>query len=391
MSAKHDVILLVESNPDISDLIANQTLRPFGYRVEVVKTAAAAIQNTARLSPELIIVNLNLPGLSGKDYLVALSSQGLDIPVIVLSEKGMESDVIQAFRLGASDYILWPAREAEVISAVERVLKQIWARKEREDLARQLNKTNQELHRRVRELTTIFAIGKAVTSITDQNDLFKKIIEGAIYISEADLGWLLLREGDSKVFTLRAHHKLPDTLAEKLNQPWDDGISSLVSISGESLAIHGDPLKRFKVSRLGRSILAVPVKIQNEVVALLVVVRKASKPFGPNPQALLESMADYASISIVNARLFRALEERARSLQDAVKRARASEHSKDEMLNKIQQELFDPLSCARTSINALINDPELSIDYAQRNLIGSAQDKLLQMSLFLAHLTFPSD
>jgi FixJ family two-component response regulator len=391
MKAKDDVILLVESNPDISDLIANQTLGSFGYSVEVVKTAAAAIQNTARLSPELIIVNLNLPGLSGKDYLVALSSQGLDIPVIVLSEKGMESDVIQAFRLGASDYILWPAREAEIISAVERVLKQIWARKEKDDLARQLNRTNQELHRRVRELTTIYAVGKAVTSITDQNDLFKKIIEGAIYISEADLGWLLLREGDSKEFTLRAHHKLPDDLAENLNQPWDDGISSLVSISGESLSIHGDPLKRFKVFRLGQSILAVPVKIQNEVVALLVVVRCRPKPFGPNPKALLESMADYASISIVNARLFRALEERAHSLQDAVKRAQASECSKDEMLSKIQQELFDPLSSARTSINALLIDPDLKINNAQRELIGSTQDKLLHMSLFLANLTFPSE
>jgi hypothetical protein len=61
------------------------------------------------------------------------------------------------------------------------------------------------------------------------------------------------------------------------------------------------------------------------------------------------------------------------------------------MLNKIQQELFDPLSCARTSINALLIDPELSIDYAQRNLVGSAQDNLLQMSLFLANLTFPSE
>lgn len=391
MKESRDVILLVESNPDISEIIARQTLSPFGYRVEVIKTAAAAIQNTARLYPELIIVNLNLPGLSGKDYLVALSSQGLNIPVIVLTEKGMERDAIQAFHLGASDYILWPAREAEIISAVERVFKQIWARREKEDLTRQLNKTNQELHRRVRELTTIYAVGKAVSSTKEQDDLFMKLVEGAIHISDADLGWLLLKEDESKVYTLRAHHRLPESLVRKMNQPWDDGISSLVCTSGKSLSIHGDPLQRFKISGLGRSILAVPIKIQNDVVALLVVVRKAPIPFGPNPRALLESMADFASISIVNARLFKTLEERARELQAAVEYAQESERSKDEILNKIQQELFEPLSIVRTSINTLIVDPELRINQAQRDYIGCAQDKLLQMSLFLADLTFPNE
>jgi two-component system NtrC family sensor kinase len=318
MTSPRERILIVESDPEISDLIARQALRPLGYQVRVVGAAQVAIQDAVRLLPDVIIVNLNLPGLSGKDLLVALSSQGITPPVIVIAEKGMEGDVIQAFRLGASDYLSWPVREAEVVSAVERALSQVRARRERERLAQKFEKTNQELQRRVRELTTIFGIGKAVTSVTDQRTLFDKIIEGAVFVSEAEKGWLLLRKGNGKSFILSGCRNLPKSVESKVGQPWDDGISSLVALSGEALSIHGNPLKRFKVYRLGKSALVVPVKAQKEVVGLLVVIREEAVPFSPSNQAMVEAVADYASISLVNARLFEALEQRASSLQKAM-------------------------------------------------------------------------
>ena len=193
----------------------------------------------------------------------------------------MENDVIQAFRLGASDYLTSPIREAEVVSAVERVLKQVRARRERKSLTRQLNKINEELHRRVRELTTIFALGKAVTSITDQRALLNKIVEGALFITEADYGWILFRAERGKAFILRACGNLPKTISDKIDQPWEDGISSLVALSGESLSIYGEPLKRFKIAFLGQSALVIPIKAKKEVIGAVVVVRKMAKPFSP--------------------------------------------------------------------------------------------------------------
>jgi GAF domain-containing protein len=141
--------------------------------------------------------------------------------------------------------------------------------------------------------------------------LFDKIVEGAVYITEADCGWLLLRDERVRTFMLGACRNMPKSVSEKLNQPWDDGISSLVALSGEALSIHGEPLQRFKVAKLGQSVLVVPVKVNKEVVGLMVVVRKSAQPFGASNQALLEAVADYASISMVNVRLFKALDERA--------------------------------------------------------------------------------
>ncbi len=356
MAVAQERILLVESDPEISDLIARQVLKPLGYQVRVAGDATMAIQESIRISPDVIVVNMYLPGLSGKDLLVALTSQGVDTPVIVIAEKGMEGDVIQAFRLGASDYLAWPVREAEVVSAVERALGQVRSRRERERLSQQLEKTNIELQRRVRELTTIFGIGKAVTSVTNQTTLFNKLIDGAVFVAEADKGWLLLRRGESKDYVLSACKNMPKSIVAKIGRPWDDGISSLVALSGESLSIYGNPLKRFKVAQLGRSALVVPVKAQKEVVGLLVVIRIAAKPFNSSNQTMLEAVADYASISLMNARLFDALEKRARSLQKAVESSKDSEQIKAEMFQNVAQELRTPLTAMEHLIELLNED-----------------------------------
>lgn len=384
MKTPRERILLVESDPEISDVIARQTLQPMGYQVEVVGAAGQAIQEAMKTSPDVIIANLNLPGLSGKDLLVALSSQGLEVPIVVIAEKGKEGDIIQAFRLGAADLLSLPIREAEVLSAVERVLRQGQARREREELSRQLRQTNQELQRRVRELTTIFSIGKAVTSITNQRALLDQVVEGAVYVTEADMGWLLLKEEKGKNFILSACRNLPDAITKKLNQPWEDGLSSLVALSGEPLSIYGEPLKRFKVAQFGQSALVLPVKAKKEVIGMLVVVRKTAKPFGPNNQTLAEAVADYASISLMNSRLFKALEDRAKSLQGAADLFRLSENITKDMLRALAFEAGEPLVGSITALEKLALADNLSPE--QVDVLQKTRARLKTMEGLMASL-----
>jgi len=313
MAKEQERILIVESDPAAADLLARQALSGMGLQIKVVNEAASALKQAAQFNPDVVIANLNLPGLSGKDLMAALSSRGSSIPVIMVAEKGQEKDVIQAFRLGASDYISAPLREAEVVSAVERALKAVRARKERQELSLQLQRSNQELHKRVAELTTLFAVGKAVTSITDQQTLFQEIILGTIKITHADYGWLLVQDEGSKKFLLRAHRKLPKPFSALMGQVWDDGMSSLVAVSGETLMMHGKPFRRIQISALGKAAMVTPVKVQNQVVALLSVLRKEDAEFSLSDKAMLEAVSDYAAISLANARLFRALDQRAAS------------------------------------------------------------------------------
>jgi signal transduction histidine kinase/CheY-like chemotaxis protein len=334
-----------------------------------------------------MLVDLSLPGLSGKDLLVALASQGVQTPLIIMARRGAEADIIQTFRLGAADYLLLPAREAEVVNAVNRVLQQVHDRRERDRLSQQLQQANQELQSRVRELTTIFALSKAMTSVTDQAILFGKILEGAIRITQADLGWFLLREDVDRPFIVVAENGLPDALGVRLNQPWDDGISSLVAMSGEPLTIHGEPLRRFKISSLGMAALIVPVKIQKKVIGLLVMLRKQANPFGLSEQHLLDALADYAAISLVNARLFRTVEERARSLQQMADAAQVGEKVKNEVLRVVKKELTGPVSAALTALLQLSKDPTIRLRPDQRQQLAVAQDHLIDVQQIAEAIT----
>lgn len=366
-------IIIVESDPDIADLIGRQSLKPLGCQVNVVGDAALAIKSALQTPPDLIIANLNLPGLSGKDLLAALNSQGIKSPVIIVAEKGQEVEAIQAFRLGAIDALFWPARDAEVVSCVERALRQTQEARERQKLDRQLKATNDELQRRLRDLTAILATGKAVISITDQRLLFERILDSVLQLAEADICWLLLREERSNSYLLRAQRNLPEAWAKKMNQPVDDGISSLVALSGESLIMNGAPLQKFKIAALGRSVGVIPIKIQNEVIGLLVVVRRNERELARDTQTLLEAIADYASISLVNARLFRALEQAAES-------ARGDEKNRLALLENLRALIHNEVQAASYPLNLVMTESPGSLTDDQRKALESVQTALQRLA-----------
>jgi DNA-binding response OmpR family regulator/GAF domain-containing protein len=385
--AARERILIVESDPVISDLVARQALQMAGFQTMVVSDANSAIGKAMQFAPDVIIVNENLRGLSGKDLLVALTSQGIETPVIMLAPRGSEMEIIQAFRLGATDYLLWPVREAEVINAVERVLKQVRDRRERERLTLQLQQINTELQQRARELTTIFAVGKAVISITDVNILFKNILEGAARVTQADLGWLMLRDDASKNFVVAAIHNLPASLSVEINKPWDDGISGLVAMSGESLSIYGEPIRRFKLASLGQSVLVVPIKVQRKVIGILVVMRSQSLPFKGSEQNLVEAVADYLSIYMVNVRLFKVVEDRARYLQVMVDNAQTGEKVINGILQSVKKEIAVPIKDARATLARLEGDASIRWNPNQREWIITLQDKLILLDQIAEAIT----
>ncbi len=371
--ATGEQILIVESDPDIADLIGRQSLRPLGYQVTVVGDAGSAIKHAIQTPPDLILANLNLPGLSGKDLLTALNSQGVKSPLIVIAEKGQEADAIQAFRLGATDVIFWPLRDAEVVSIVERALSQTQEARERQKLDRQLKAAHEEQQRRLRDLTTILSTAKAVVSITDQRILFDRILESALQVAEADICWLMLRDERSNTYLLRAHRNLPEAWAKKMNQAVDDGISSLVALSGESLVMNGPPLQKFKIAALGKTVGVIPIKIHNEVIGLLIVVRKSDREIIRDAQALLEALADYASISLVNARLFRALEQNAET-------ARTGEQHRYATLESVRELIQSEVQAASYPLNLVLTEMPGALNLEQKTALESVQAALQRLS-----------
>jgi GAF domain-containing protein len=269
---------------------------------------------------------------------------------------------------------------------VERVTRQGRERRERERLSGELRQSNQMLQARIQEQNVLFAVGKAVTSITDQSLLFDRLLESAARLTRAELGYLLLREDLNQPFYLVAHRGLPASLAQYINQPWDDGVSSLVAMSGETLAIHGEALRRFKISSLGESAQMSPIKVQKQVIGLVCVMRKKAQPFNENDKTLLEALGDYASISIVNARLFRTIEQRAQALQLMVDK---SQRSTGDRLLHLKDEFSTWLETTRVALERLVKAPGGHLSEAQNREIVILRNQFQLFSHSLEGLANP--
>lgn len=109
-------ILIVEDDRDLVDLL-NFTLRRAGFGVHLAHDVPMAIRLLEQVDPDLAIVDLNLGSGSGFDVLKGLRQRS-DIPAIMLTGRHAEEDKVQAFELGADDYVEKPFSHRELIARI---------------------------------------------------------------------------------------------------------------------------------------------------------------------------------------------------------------------------------------------------------------------------------
>lgn len=380
-------ILVIDDDPDVLDLVAQQVLVPQGYAVATASDGNMGLQLAMKMQPDIIITSLTLPGLSGRDLLAALRTQKVQCTVIATGPKGEETKALQAFRLGAKDYLTKPLREAELVATIDHALEEVRLRREREQLAQKLKGANEQLEKRVKELTTLYGIGKSVTAITNLTLLFSRLMEGALFVTEAELGWLLLIEDGSHQLILRAGKNLPNLSTLKLNQAWDDGISPLLMQSGEGITLAGTALAKMKAGQVAKAAVVVPIKAKDQVIGTMAVGNTTGKPFEERDQRMLSAVADYASVALVNARLFQSLEQKARSLQQANEETAKGVRQKDDSLGSVGRELKNPLHQARTSLESLSRGESGGpLNPAQMGALRATQERLEAMQRMVEDL-----
>jgi DNA-binding response OmpR family regulator len=128
-------ILIVEDNADLAYGLRNN-LEIEGYQVAVAADGLAGLDQARSLKPDLIVLDLMLPGLDGYRVLKTLRNEALDMPVLILTAHGQEADKVRGFRLGADDYVTKPFGILELLERVAALLRRA-ARPERDAAARQ--------------------------------------------------------------------------------------------------------------------------------------------------------------------------------------------------------------------------------------------------------------
>jgi DNA-binding response OmpR family regulator len=116
-------VLLVEDEDQLRRVMKDLLERE-GYRVAEARDGAQALDEVDRHAPDLIMLDLNLPGLDGYGVLQRLRSRPStsEIPVIVLTAKGDEDNEVRVFQLGADDFLTKPFRARALSARLEAVM-----------------------------------------------------------------------------------------------------------------------------------------------------------------------------------------------------------------------------------------------------------------------------
>jgi two-component system phosphate regulon response regulator PhoB len=120
-SSPPKTVLVVDDEPDVIELVAFHLGRA-GYRVISAETGAKAHAELRRARPDLVILDLMLPDLSGLEILKELAQRDAELPVIVLSARTGAEDRVLGFELGATDYVPKPFSPRELVLRVRAVL-----------------------------------------------------------------------------------------------------------------------------------------------------------------------------------------------------------------------------------------------------------------------------
>jgi DNA-binding response OmpR family regulator len=117
-------ILIIEDNEDLAFGLRT-TLEFEGYEVDVAARGETGLSAAAAARPDLVLLDLMLPGLDGYGVLRELRRGGDHVPVLLLTARAEEADVVMGFDLGADDYVTKPFSTVELLARVRALLRRV--------------------------------------------------------------------------------------------------------------------------------------------------------------------------------------------------------------------------------------------------------------------------
>jgi signal transduction histidine kinase/DNA-binding response OmpR family regulator/putative methionine-R-sulfoxide reductase with GAF domain len=291
--AGEKVLIIEPTRRDVVTLVEG-VLNPEGCVVRHALNEVDGLRMALDDVPDLIIADLAAVRKPKPDLITRMRQVGRDVPFILTGYSNEVSVFRWAFKMRVADYLNKPLELEEARGAVRRALAP----------SPGTQRVNQQLAERVRELSTLHELARAVTAVDDLEVLLNRIVEAAVFMTKAREGFILLLDEESKELYLRAGKGLGDKFAKGFRVRSTDSVVWRVIKSGEPVLIRGEgPEDRLKIRTdyLVQMLLHVPLKQRGKVIGVLSVHNRLDdSDFDENDARLLSTLADYAAAAIDN-------------------------------------------------------------------------------------------
>ncbi len=205
-------ILLVEDEMSIAEPFA-RLLEREGFVATIAPSVASALDAATSAPPDLVLLDLQLPDGDGRDVARQLRWTS-DVPIIMLTARGTETDRVVGLEIGADDYVVKPFSAAEVIARIRAVLRRTQARREtdvagepivvgelRIDLAaRRVFLEGDQIDFSRKEFDLLVALASRAGSVVTREDLMARVWDenwfGSTKTLDVHIGWLRKKLGD---------------------------------------------------------------------------------------------------------------------------------------------------------------------------------------------------
>ena len=185
-------ILLIEDEPGIRMAVKDE-LEFEGFRVRFTEDGLAGLESIVRNPPDLVVLDLMLPGKNGFEVCREIRQRGIMTPVIVLTARGQEVDKIRGLELGADDYITKPFSLAELVARIRAVLRRYHPQESSDTLQRgtitmdlrkhQVLKGETIVELTDKEFQILALLMKRASDVITRDDFLKTIWGEDVYIT----------------------------------------------------------------------------------------------------------------------------------------------------------------------------------------------------------------
>lgn len=315
----YERVLIIDDSQEIREFVSEYILKPKGFEVFMATNGLMGLEMAIAKEPDLIIIDQQMPRLTGLEVLQKLRERDIQIPAILVTAHGSEDTAVAGFRLGIRDYIIKPIDVDEISESVDRALRESRLQRERDQLVQQLMESNSQLQRRAQELNVLYGVGKSVSSSLDLEEVLHRVVEAAVYVVGAEEGMLMLLDEEQGELYIRASKNL-DSKAQSMRKRVNDSLAGKVLQTKRAIAVGGDSQwKRTHTALLVKSLIYVPLILQDKPIGVLGVTNRVKEiSFDSNDTRALSALAGYTTIAINNANIFSQIQQERTILSSVV-------------------------------------------------------------------------